>query len=231
MTHPPAKRRPEAMRNDRALLVAAREVLEVHGVHASVARIADRAGVGIGSLYRRYRSKEELFQRLCAIALADYLAAARAGLTFDDPWHGLLHYVNLSITEGPGALSSIAGTITVTAEMAELSRLGDEAVGALVARAQKAGIVRPDITPVDLELLIEQLSRSPLLEQLKRQGRDDLSAAAVAARSRTIAIAVDGLKVGKRTDLPGESAGYELFWERWSVMPGEGGTPTHDTIE
>ncbi|MFB9303982.1 TetR family transcriptional regulator, partial [Kibdelosporangium philippinense] len=62
-------RHAEAERNDHALLKAAREVLAADGVHASVAAIAARAGVGIGSLYRRYRSKDELFQRLIEIAL------------------------------------------------------------------------------------------------------------------------------------------------------------------
>jgi AcrR family transcriptional regulator len=69
-------RRAEAERNDQALLEAAREVLAEDGAHASVAAIAARAGLGIGSLYRRYRTKEELFQRLCTIALNGLRASA-----------------------------------------------------------------------------------------------------------------------------------------------------------
>ena len=51
----------EVARNDRALLRAAREVIGEDGVHASVAAIAARAGVGVATLYRRYRTKDELF--------------------------------------------------------------------------------------------------------------------------------------------------------------------------
>ncbi|GAA3885210.1 TetR/AcrR family transcriptional regulator [Saccharothrix violaceirubra] len=215
MTKRTAARQAEAERNDRALLVAAREVVGSEGAHASVAAIAERAGVGIGSLYRRYRTKEELFQRLCAIALDDYLQAAREGLADPDPWAGLAHYVTTSLALGPGSLAPIAGTITVTPEMVEKSASGDEAVAGLVSRAHASGVLRPDATAADLELLIEQLSRSPLLDQLRKQGRADLLPAALAARARLVTIALDGLRAGT-TPLPGDPPGYELFTERWS---------------
>ncbi|WP_158896386.1 TetR/AcrR family transcriptional regulator, partial [Amycolatopsis anabasis] len=166
-----APRQAEAERNDRAVLQAAREVLATDGAHASVAAIAERAGVGIGSLYRRYRTKEELFQHLCAIVLGDYLTAAEEGLAHEDPWEGLVHYVTTSISLASGSLAPIAGTITITPEMAEQNQRADDAVKALVDRAHNSGALRPDVTQIDLELLIEQLAKSPLLEQLKKQGR------------------------------------------------------------
>lgn len=210
------RRRARAERNDRALLRAAREVLAVEGAHASVAAIAARAGVGIGSLYRRYRTKEELFQRLCVIALDDYLRAAEDGLANDDPWDGLVHYVQTSIALGPGSLAPIAGTIPVTAEMAEKNARSDAAVRALLARAHDAGVLRADVSAVDLELLIEQLAKSPLLDQLAKQGRSDLTEAAENARERINAIALDGLRAPAAQPLPGRPPGYELFTERWA---------------
>ncbi len=208
-----APRHAEAERNNRALLQAAREVLAIDGPHASVAAIAARAGVGIGSLYRRYRTKEELFQRLCEIALDDYLAAAEEGLANEDPWEGLVHYITTSLHTG--SLAPIAGTITVTEEMAEKNDRSDAAVRDLVKRAQKAGVLRTDLTAVDLELLIEQLAKSPLVEQLNQQGRTELAAAARNARARILAIALDGLRAPARHPLPGQPPGYELFTERW----------------
>src|SRR6266487_818221 len=175
-------RRARVERNDRALLRAAREVLAAAGAHASVAAIAARAGVGIGSLYRRYRSKQALFQHLCAVALDQWLQAAEEGLAHDDPWEGLAHYVTTGIDFGPGSLAPIAGTIQVTQEMEVKARRGDGTVEALVARAHAAGVLRRDATAIDLSLLIEQLSKSPLLEQLQRQGRHDLIEAATKAR-------------------------------------------------
>jgi AcrR family transcriptional regulator len=209
-------RQAETERNDLALLRAAREVLTEDGVHASVATIAARAGVGIGSLYRRYRTKQELFQRLCTIALRDYLTAAEEALTIDDPWDGLTHYVQMAISFGPGSLAAIAGSIEVTREMATLNAKGDDAVEALVARAHRAGALRADVSAVDIALLIEQLGRSPMLEQLHRQGRADLIEAAINARSRIIAIALDGLRPPTAQPLPGTPPDYELFRERWA---------------
>ncbi|RZS44883.1 TetR family transcriptional regulator [Herbihabitans rhizosphaerae] len=218
----PARRAPrqaEAERNDRAVLQAAREVLATDGAHASVAAIAERAGVGIGTLYRRYRTKEELFQHLVAIVLGDYLAAAQEGLAHEDPWAGLVHYVTSAIGLASGSLAPIAGTIAVTPEMADRNERADDAVRALVDRAHDSGALRPDVTQVDLELLIEQLAKSPLLEQLKKQGRTDLLDAAMNARTRITAIAVDGLRAPAPHPLPGDPPGYELFSERWEPPP------------
>lgn len=71
-----AARRSEVEYNDQSLLCAAREVVTEDGAHASVAAIAARAKVGVGTLYRRYPTKEKLFQHLCALALNEYLRAA-----------------------------------------------------------------------------------------------------------------------------------------------------------
>ncbi|MBB6037183.1 TetR/AcrR family transcriptional regulator [Phytomonospora endophytica] len=210
-----APRQAEAERNDRALLQAAKEVLAVDGAHASVAAIAKRAKVGIGTLYRRYRTKDDLFLHLLSVTLDQYLEAAEAGLALDDPWEGLAHYVRAVIGFGPGSLAPIAGTLTLTAEINEKSEHGDRAVAALIERAHDAGVLRADATAMDVELLIEQLSKSPLLDQLAQQGRTELMPAAQNARDRLTAIALDGLRAGSSPPLPGEPPGYELFSARW----------------
>jgi AcrR family transcriptional regulator len=211
-----APRQAEADRNDRALLQAAREVLAVDGAHASVAAIAARAGVGIGSLYRRYRTKEELFQRLSELALDHWNEAAEQGLAAPDPWEGLTRYfITACIEFGQGSLAPIAGTIEVTKEMWAKSNRSDKLLAALVTRAHDAGILRPDVTPVDISLLIEQLGRSPVLDQLRQQGRDDLIEAATDARKRIIAIALDGLRAVNTRPLPGHPPTNQLFTERW----------------
>jgi AcrR family transcriptional regulator len=209
-------RRAEVERNDRALLEAARRVVAEDGADASVASIASRAGVGVGTLYRRYRTKEELFQRLCVLALDEYAAAAEQGLALDDPWEGLAHFVAAAALAGTGSLGQVAGTIEVTEEMAAASDRGDAAAEEVIRRAQGAGVLRDDVDPVDVALLIEQLGRSPLVEQLTRHGRDELLDAAVHARRRLIAIAVDGLRAPARSGLPEPAPGWELFTERWA---------------
>ena len=214
-----APRQAEAERNDRALLDAARAILAVDGARATVAAIAARAGVGIGSLYRSYRTKEELFQRLCVLALDQWTEAAERGLADDDPWNGLAYYIAACIEFGGGSLAPLAGTIAVSDEITAKVKKSDEATDALVARAHAAGVLRPDATPVDISLLIEQLSKSPLIEQLNQQGHLAHIEAAGNARRRIIAIALAGLRAGQREPLPGHPPDDELFTVRWTHRP------------
>ena len=214
MTSRRAPRQAEAQRNDRALLDAARTVLATDGPRASVAAIAEQAGVGIGTLYRRYPTKEALFQHLLDIVLDQYLDAARIGLSDPDPWRGLAGYLT-AVIELSGSLSPIAGTIALTKTIEDKNRRADEAVAALVERAHAAEVLRPDATVIDIELLIEQLGKSPLIDQLAKQGRTDLAAAARRAHARLLTIALDGLRATGNPPLPGEAPGYELFFERW----------------
>ncbi|MFE5731720.1 TetR/AcrR family transcriptional regulator [Streptomyces sp. NPDC056528] len=209
-----APRYAEAERNDRALLEAAKKVLAVDGAHSSVATIAARAEVGIASLYRRYRTKEELFQHLCALSLDQWIQAVEEGLAHDDPWEGLVHYITAAIEFSGGALGPLAGTIPVTDEMAEKFTRSDELTRALVARAHEAGVLRADATAVDVSLLIEQLGKSSLAEQFEVRGRTDLVDEAGNARRRIIAIAVDGLRAG-HGPLPCRPPGPDLLAERW----------------
>ncbi|MEU7891243.1 TetR family transcriptional regulator [Nonomuraea sp. NPDC049152] len=218
-SRPRGRRQAEAERNDRALLQAAREVLAADGAHASVAAIAARAGVGIGSLYRRYRTKDELFQRLSALSLDHWNAAAERGLAADDPWEGLAAFITACVEFGQGSLSPIAGAIEVTEKMRAKSDRGDELLDALVARAREAGALRPGVTAVDVSLLVEQLGTSPLLDQLRRQGRDDLLDEAAGARARLVAIAVDGLRAVHAEPPPGHAPTRRLYTERWRRRP------------
>jgi AcrR family transcriptional regulator len=211
-----AARQAEVERNDRALLEAARAVVAEDGAHASVASIAARAGVGIGTLYRRYRTKEELFQRLSTLAMADHLRAAEEGLALDDPWAGLTHFVTEAVLAGTGALGPIAGSIEVTDAMTAMSVRGDAVAEQVVRRAHDAGVLRRDVSSVDVALLIEQLGRSPLVEQLTKQGRTDLLDAARHARRRLIAIVLDGLRSPAPAPLPDPHPEWTLFTDRWS---------------
>ena len=181
-----------------------------------MAAIAARAGVGIGTLYRRHRTKEDLFQRLCVLALNDYLSAADEGFAERDPWDGVVYYVTHAVLTGTGALAPIAGTIDVD-EMTEIGERGDAAATKLIARAHDAGVLRADVGAVDIALLIEQLGRSPLVEQVTKQGHTDLLESAQHARHRIITIALDGLRAPAATPQPSPQPGWELLSRRWTV--------------
>ncbi|WP_017596034.1 TetR/AcrR family transcriptional regulator [Nocardiopsis potens] len=210
-----APRQAEAERNDRELLRAAREVLAEDGAHASVAAIAARAGVGIGSLYRRYRTKEELFQRLAELSLDQWTDTLEQAAACDDPWEALTAFITASLEADRGSLAPIAGAVEVTPAMWEKHRRADRQLAGLVERATAAGVLRPDVTATDIWVLLEQLTAAPMIEQLRRQGRTDLLPAAVEARQRTIAIVLDGLRP-PGSPLPGGPPAETLFTGRWA---------------
>src|SRR5262245_9108369 len=128
-------RHAEAERNDRRVLDAARQVFAAQGAAAPVSAIADRAGVGMGSLYRRYGSKEDLLRQLCTQAMEQSIEAAQDALTAGDAWQGLSAYARTCVASGTGALAPLAGSIETTPRMWEISRRARRLLEQLVARA------------------------------------------------------------------------------------------------
>ncbi|GAB2959188.1 TetR/AcrR family transcriptional regulator [Micromonospora polyrhachis] len=208
MSDTPRKRGPQARaaRNDQALIEAAREVFIAQGFDAPVSAVAERAGVGMGSLYRRYRTKEELLQRLCADSLQHLAETARAALAIDDPWQGLIHHIVECVRFGFGALAPLAGTIDITPQMQEAAEQAQRFTNALITRAHRAKALRADVTTMDISLLIGQFSRP---------GPAPSKQAEEAARFRLLAIAVDGLRAHNATPLPSpppDPRHYEAMW-------------------
>ena len=76
---PPSGRKAQSGRNDTLILDAAREVF-LRDPRAPISAVAERAGVGISALYRRYPSKEVLLQKLCADGLQRYIEVAERSL-------------------------------------------------------------------------------------------------------------------------------------------------------
>lgn len=196
-------RQAEARRNDQAVLDAARLVFAVHGPQAPVSAVAAQAGVGIGGLYRRYASKDELLQRLCRDSMAQQIAAAEAALVSDEaPWDALAGFIRTCVSFRAGALGVIAGTIPVTAEMMSAAQRAHELLELLVTRAHQACALRPDVGSVDLNQLIELFSR--------RRPDDE------GAYQRLLAIALDGLRAPGAETLPGSPPAWESYARRWT---------------
>lgn len=204
-------RQAEAARNDRRLLDAARDVVAADGADAPVSAIAERAGVGIGSLYRRYPTKEALFQHLCLLAMRQATEAAEAARDTEDPWDAIVGYIRDCVGFSTGALAPFAGTITVTEEMIQTNRRCLRLVNALVERAHSSGALRLDVTTLDLSLLIEQFSRR---SATMPADEDDN------ARQRLLAIALDGLRAGNTDPLPGHPPNLDRYIGRWDTKHG-----------
>jgi AcrR family transcriptional regulator len=195
-------RQAEAARNDRRVLDAAREVIAAQGFEAPVSAIAERAGVGIGSLYRRYGSKEELLQRLCVLAMEQAIAAAEAGLADEDPWRGLTRYVQDCVTFGSGALAPLAGRIATTPEMRATAARSFDLLERLVQRAA----LRPGASSIDVAWLTELFSRTRPRDASPEDAR---------VHERLLAIALDGLRDGVPAPLPGPAPTLEHYAGRW----------------
>jgi AcrR family transcriptional regulator len=160
VTAPPLSgRRAEAARNDGVILRAAREVF-LADPGAPIAAVAERAGVGIGALYRRYPSKDALLQRLCGDGLQSYIEAAESALADDgDPWTTFADFLRGVVDLGAASLTrQLAGTFTPTPELFAAAARAGELNVEIVRRAHDAGVLRPDVTVNDLGMIFEQLA-------------------------------------------------------------------------
>ncbi|NYI07492.1 TetR/AcrR family transcriptional regulator, partial [Allostreptomyces psammosilenae] len=107
---PAAARRPPALRSDAQanmvqILRAAREVFSTHGYDASVEMVARQAGVGIGTVYRRFTDKQGLVHRILLEETLRLTARAEAAAaTGHDPWTALATYVRDCAVSGAGRL-------------------------------------------------------------------------------------------------------------------------------
>ena len=201
-------RQAEARRNDLAVLDAARDVFTAQGAGAPITAVAERAGVGMGTLYRRYGSKTELLQRLCVLAMQQALDAAADALRADDPWTGLADYIRACVELRSGALAALAGQVETTEEMRATAKQSLARAAELVARAHQDGSLRPDVTALDLNWLIEQFSRRAPDPVDPREERN--------VRSRLLAIALDGLRARPGAQpLPGDPPSPDHYANRW----------------
>jgi AcrR family transcriptional regulator len=184
-------RRQQAARNDTVILEAAREVF-LADPGAPVSAVATRAQVGMGALYRRHGSKEELLRRLCADGLHAYVRFAETAADADDPWRGLAEFLRNVVDADVHSLTvRLAGTFTPTPEMtAEAVRAGALTAGLFERAADR---LRPDAVVEDLQLVLEGCAavRGPDADRTRE------------LRRRYLALQLDGLSASGADPLPG----------------------------
>jgi AcrR family transcriptional regulator len=206
---PLSGRRKQAARNDDAILAAAREVF-VDDPAAPIAAVARRAGVGISALYRRYQSKEELLGKLCLDGISVYIAEAEKALAdTGDAWAAYVEFLRRIVAADTHSLTiRLAGTFTPTAEHAERSVLLMQRGQQLFDRTMAAGVLRPDLTFLDVAFLLELLAAI-------RLGDPERTAE---LRQRFLAVLIDGLRASSAGQLPGRPPTEEEQEARW--IPG-----------
>ncbi|MEV4739331.1 helix-turn-helix domain-containing protein [Streptomyces sp. NPDC049555] len=187
----PAELRADARRNRALVLRAARSAFEEAGLAVPLGEIARRAGVGTGTVYRHFPSKDALFRATVADRVRLFTDTARELAGVDDAGPVFFRYVaavvRLSV-RNKGLCDALEGTFQPSAGVEEDFRA---ALAVLLQRAQQAGAVRADVTVDDVRaLLVGCLS----MEQ--RRGPQ-------VAPGRMTALACDSLRPGRRvTKLP-----------------------------
>ena len=148
--------RADARRNRARVLAAAEEAFAAEGAAVPLDEIARCAGVGAGTVYRHFPSKEALFQAVVLDRIEQFAREARELVGADEPGEVFFMYFRRLIRQvslNKALCDSLAATTGFGFKTEADSGLRD-AVGQLLTRAQQAGAVRPDISGSDLRALI-----------------------------------------------------------------------------
>jgi AcrR family transcriptional regulator len=154
--------RADALRNRAKVLDAARRQLAEHGLETQIEEIARDAGVGVGTVYRHFPTKEALLEALAEDKFQGLARAAREGLEMDDPWLGFVHLMTSAarkMSDDRGLAQAMDQRADICGAAARDAGL-DELTTELVERARKAGALRADITADDIPSLICGLGRA-----------------------------------------------------------------------
>ncbi|MBO0826554.1 MAG: TetR/AcrR family transcriptional regulator [Streptosporangiales bacterium] len=151
--------RADARRNRDRVLAAAQEAFAEHGVGVPLDEIARRAGVGAGTVYRHFPTKEALFEAV-VVHQVDELIEEAAGLArSEDPGAAFFDFLGRlaeTATTKRDLTDVLAGSgVDLGAAVAERSEAMMKALGRLLRRGQRAGAVRTDIGMPDLTALLK----------------------------------------------------------------------------
>ena len=148
------KPRADALRNRERVLEAAKAVFNAGGPEASLEAVARQAGVGIGTLYRHFPTREDLFEAVYRREVEQLSELAEQLKSAKDPVDALRRWLRSNVqfvATKKGMAAALALTFQSTSELAAFSmdRL-TKAIGSLLDRAVAEGRMRADVSPEDL---------------------------------------------------------------------------------
>ena len=148
--------RADAQRNRQRLLEAAHDLFAERGLSVTLDDIARRAGVGVGTAYRRFGSRDELITALFEERMHEILALADEAMAIENPWEGLVTFLTRMVelqASDRGLKDVMLGSARGRERVARLRDQLRPRGEALVARAKAAGMLRPDFDVSDVPLL------------------------------------------------------------------------------
>ncbi len=157
-TVPERPLRADARRNYEQIVAAAREALREHGAAASLEDIARRAGVGIGTLYRRFPTRLALLEAVYREDVDGLRTHTDELMQDDDAWAAVeawvRHFLDYASTKR-ALFAELVDAIGRDSELLTYSRsVITGTAEQVLQRAREAGVVRPDVEPADLTRLI-----------------------------------------------------------------------------
>jgi AcrR family transcriptional regulator len=187
-----AGQRSHARRNHEALVATAREVFAERGVDGSLEEIARRAGVGIGTLYRHFATRDALIEAVFERRIGDFVAIAEAAASEPDAWLAFTGFLEamLELQSEDRMLKdalwrSAPGAERVESARARLRGLFEQ----VLERAHAQGELRADFGFADLAVLL--WSFAPLTEASAAAGSN--------VWARQLHVLLDGLRAGAAT--------------------------------
>ena len=179
--------RADARRNRASVLEAAEAVFAASGTSASTAEIARAAGVGIGTVFRHFPTKEALLQAIILARMERLVEEADALAGADDPGAAFFsmfeRMVDHSGTKKAFSDALTVAGIDVNSVIASILKQLRRALTALLTRAQESGTIRTDVRIGEVIALVKGASHAA-----EHAGRDR------ALQARTLAIIFDGLR-------------------------------------
>lgn len=187
--------RADAERNRQRIVEAARLVFAERGLGAPLDAIAERAGVGQATLYRRFPRREDLVVACFAPKLAEYADAVEEALLAPDAWAGFCAFVERICgmqAADPGVQDVLTTTFPTAREVEAQRAHAFERLTELILRAQAQGSLRADFVPEDVVLLL--LANAGVVRVMR--------AAAPDAWRRFVGLMLDGLRAERGRPLP-----------------------------
>jgi len=153
--------RSDAKKNYEHLLAVARVVIANEGAEASLRDIARKAGVGLGTLYRHFPTRDALLEALLRMGFDELAASAAKHETSNSPEHALVSWIHEVVTGAHGyrgVVTAMMAAIQDPGSALHASCVAMRSAGTrLLARAQAKGAVRADLDGTDLFALIGSL--------------------------------------------------------------------------
>ena len=153
--------RSDARRNRERLVASARELLASEGIDVSVDEITRHAGLGMGTLYRHFPTKEELVDAVLEDAFAELVELAEQAAAAEDAWAGLTGFMEQALASHAAnrGLKDVLATQEHGARRRAMRERIQPLLRKVVERAQAQGALRPDFTAEDLSLVFWAVGR------------------------------------------------------------------------